>query len=196
MAAATPLDGFDEIEVSKTKAGPASNDMYGKLYCYLQSLFRSFYRSLGRLNVDFQGFNVDARQLPGYLKGQESARIEVSGEPSLRTKLANQVEASNISNYYYLDPGATVRLLAPLLEKPSANPYATLINLFMNAVHEIGKTLHNRGDEKFSQTLRNEFGRVAEHLGLQNPPQPKDPRRTLITHGLGCVRDGDPFFEK
>jgi hypothetical protein len=75
---ANPLEGWCLSEILKTDAGPATNDVFGKLFCYLQSVFRAFYRRIASSNVEFQLFNVDAKELPSYLKAQHFARIEVA----------------------------------------------------------------------------------------------------------------------
>ena len=73
-----PLDGWSLSDVLKTDVGPATNDMFGKLFYHVQSVFRSFYRAIANADVEFHLFNVDAKELPGYIKGQEFACIEVA----------------------------------------------------------------------------------------------------------------------
>ena len=78
MDNANPLDSWSMPEILKTDAGPATNDMFGKLFCHIQSVLRSFYRRIVNSDLEFQLFNLDARELQGYTKEQEFARIEVA----------------------------------------------------------------------------------------------------------------------
>lgn len=74
---ADPLDGWAFADVSGSSYGPATNDIYGKLYSYLRKLFTEFCRRLVSLSVDLRLFNTDARQLKDYLEEGTFARVEV-----------------------------------------------------------------------------------------------------------------------
>ena len=73
-----PLNGWSLSDVLKTDVGPATSDMFGKLFYHVQSVFHSFYRHIAIADVEFQLFNFDAKELPGYIKGKEFARIEIA----------------------------------------------------------------------------------------------------------------------
>lgn len=64
-------------DVMSTKNGAATNDVNGKLYCFLQRTLRSFYRRLGDLKVEFTLLNVDVKDLARFVPEQKFARIEV-----------------------------------------------------------------------------------------------------------------------
>lgn len=72
---ADPLEGWAYTDML---GGPATNDIYGRLFSFLMKLLSDFYRRLKSLHVDFQMFNVDAQKLDLYLQGGTFARVEVS----------------------------------------------------------------------------------------------------------------------
>jgi hypothetical protein len=64
---ADPLNGWDIAEIAVMLSGPATSDIYGKLFYYLRGLFRGFCNRLSPLNVSFQAFHLDAQDLPDQL---------------------------------------------------------------------------------------------------------------------------------
>ncbi|SPJ78857.1 uncharacterized protein FTOL_07248 [Fusarium torulosum] len=144
---ADPLDGWSAKDVESTPNGPAKADIYGKLFHYLRSVLRAFLGRIASLRVSFRLLQVDARLLPGHLTNGTFDRIEA--------------RASNITDSYYLGIDNTIITLAPLLREIQANPHATLITLFMNAVHELmarGIHLPNPAlDNGVTQRLHNFF---------------------------------------
>ncbi|KFY28454.1 hypothetical protein V493_02929 [Pseudogymnoascus sp. VKM F-4281 (FW-2241)] len=117
---ADPLNGWSLKEVEDSSSGPASADIYGKLFYYIHQELRTFLLRLSGLEVSFRLFQVNAADLPDHLENDSFSRIEVS----------------NISDGAYLGIHRTVFFMVPLLQKPLVNPHATLITLFMNAVDE------------------------------------------------------------
>lgn len=75
---ADPLCGWPAEEVAQTLSGAATADIYGKLFYYLRSLFRTFLARVSNSKVSFQLFQVDAADLPDYLSGESFSRIEAS----------------------------------------------------------------------------------------------------------------------
>lgn len=75
---ADPLDGWNPNEILSIDIAPATNDVYGKLFCYLTSLLTSFHRRLASHGAKFQLVNVNATDLPDQLGALRFARIEVS----------------------------------------------------------------------------------------------------------------------
>ena len=120
MDSADPKDGWSMKTFMATKAGPAKQDANGQLHHYLKRLFMNFHQSLRSKPVSFQLHHVDAKILNKTLTGKKFDRIEVS----------------NISDGHYLGIGKTLEIFGPLLRSPSANPHATLITGFLNAVPE------------------------------------------------------------
>ncbi|KAF7175088.1 hypothetical protein CNMCM7691_006492 [Aspergillus felis] len=117
---ADPLHGWSLDEVSATSTGPATTDIYGKLFFYIRGMLRSFLGRLPSLKLSFELFQLDAARLPDHLENNSFSRIEVS----------------NISDAGWLGIHYTLSLMVPLLQTPLENPHASLITLFMNAVDE------------------------------------------------------------
>ncbi|KAI8955701.1 hypothetical protein F4801DRAFT_600911 [Xylaria longipes] len=120
MDSADPTDGWSIKAFLATKAGPAKKDAYGQLHHYLKRLFANFHHYLHSKPVSFELQHVNAQVLDKTLAGREFDRIEVS----------------NICDSNYLGIDTTLKTFGPLLRSPSANPHATLITAFMNAVPE------------------------------------------------------------
>ena len=78
---ADPLGGWPIHEVSRIYT-TATEDLYGKLYIYLQRVFGEFLDRLATVKVDFELLNVDAVRLPEILPENKYARIEVRKERS------------------------------------------------------------------------------------------------------------------
>ncbi|KAI0022893.1 hypothetical protein F4780DRAFT_732073 [Xylariomycetidae sp. FL0641] len=116
---ADPLAGWQPSEVFAVPT-LASNDSYGQLKLHIKTILSQFHTRVHQLPISFQLLSVDARRLMSYLGNNRYDRIEVS----------------NISDAGYLGIGATLNAIGPLLRKPVDNPCATLVTLFMNAVHE------------------------------------------------------------
>ena len=76
---ADPLDGWNLRDIAEVNYGPASNDLYGKLYLSLVELLSSFHDRLCRGSYNFSLLNLDAKDLPSRCKGTKFARIEVGG---------------------------------------------------------------------------------------------------------------------
>lgn len=74
---ANPLHGWSSKEVEDSSSGPASADIYGKLFYYVRAVLRAFLLRLLGLQVSFRLFQVDASDLPDHLKDASFNRIEV-----------------------------------------------------------------------------------------------------------------------
>jgi len=76
---ADPLQGWNFSDILKQSAGPAINDLYGKLFCYLHDQLSMFRRSLRTSrSCNFKLFNMDVRALAEHFGGAVTFdRIEV-----------------------------------------------------------------------------------------------------------------------
>ena len=77
---ADPLEGWNMAEVYQQHCGPASSDLYGKLYFYLKRHLRVFLKRISSFPVDFQLLQIDARDLSAHmhmLGNDLFSRIEV-----------------------------------------------------------------------------------------------------------------------
>lgn len=75
---ADPLDGWHHVDLYQTPYGPASNDMYGKLYSHVRSILLDFHKRLSSTTTEFRLLSVDAQALDKYLDDETFARVEVS----------------------------------------------------------------------------------------------------------------------
>ncbi|KAM5372136.1 hypothetical protein ACJZ2D_007669 [Fusarium nematophilum] len=78
---ANPISGWPSNEVAETSSGPATADIYGKLFYHLRESLGSFLSQLSRLNIKVELLNVDALSLRGHLGG-----IGASAESSQTTQ--------------------------------------------------------------------------------------------------------------
>ncbi|KAG4287362.1 hypothetical protein FPRO06_05014 [Fusarium proliferatum] len=115
-----PLDGWSAKDVEMTQHGPATSDIYGKLFTYLRSVLKHFMSRMANKKITFQLLHLNATDLLDHLKKGSFDRIEVS----------------SISDKSYVGINMTVAVTAPLLRSPTVNPHATLITRFMDAVQE------------------------------------------------------------
>jgi hypothetical protein len=74
---ADPLEGWANKDVLSTFSGPATKDLYGKLYYHVKNILRSFHRRMRSLELNIQMFNLDARELPNHLQAGSFARVDV-----------------------------------------------------------------------------------------------------------------------
>lgn len=86
---ADPLDGWSLEDVADVSSGPATADIYGKLFYYIRQLLRSFLDRLSSLDVSFKLFQVDASFLPDHFELDAFSRIEV-GDPLYRSPILHQ----------------------------------------------------------------------------------------------------------
>ncbi|RDA90834.1 hypothetical protein CP533_1556 [Ophiocordyceps camponoti-saundersi (nom. inval.)] len=119
-----PSAGWYSKDIAETSSGPASADMFGKLYYHVRSVIQSFIRRTAAGQVSIRLLNSDITELVDRLPG-ETFKNRVS--PS---------QVSNVADTLWLGIHSTLLHLIPMLQSPETNPHATLITLFMNAVEE------------------------------------------------------------
>ncbi|KAL2022832.1 hypothetical protein VTK56DRAFT_4363 [Thermocarpiscus australiensis] len=175
---ADPLHGWSLKEVEDCSSGPATADIYGKLFYHVRAVLRVFGVRLSGLQVTFRLFQMDASDVANHLESGSFDRIEVS----------------NISDGCYLGIHRTIAVMVPLLQDPLANPHATLITLFMNAVDE------NMTDEDriadmapHSPTTR----RLLKYLPLKGMPTNEfDPELIKFGFARDIVATHDHVFDR
>jgi hypothetical protein len=75
---ADPLNGWSPKDVEDTSSGPATADIYGKLFYHLRALVHSFLLHLSKLRVSFRLLQVDFSEVPKHVESNYFSRIEVS----------------------------------------------------------------------------------------------------------------------
>lgn len=74
---ADPLNGWSPKDVEDTSSGPATADIYGKLFYHLRALLRTFILNLSKLAVSFRLFHLAFSDLQSHLERNYFSRIEV-----------------------------------------------------------------------------------------------------------------------
>lgn len=78
---ADPLNGWSSKDVEDCSSGPATADVYGKLFYHLRSVIGAFLVRLSGVPVAFRHFQMevsDECDLSKHLDGGSFSRIEVS----------------------------------------------------------------------------------------------------------------------
>ncbi|KAH0565170.1 hypothetical protein GP486_001434 [Trichoglossum hirsutum] len=131
MDSADPSEGWPVKEVIR-KAPLAKNDIYGSLFMYIQGILLKFCHQIERLKICFQLFQVDALELPSIIK-----------QSGMGKYYFDRIEVSNIGDRGYIGPQTTLSTFGPLLKRKTQNSHATLLALFLNAVHEVSTPMDN-----------------------------------------------------
>ena len=155
---ADPIDSWpiEAVQSSGAKHGIPKEDWYGRLYFYIRDKLEQFCQKIAtgkifRLHL----YCMNATDLPFYLnKSAEKIAFD-------------RAEVANIVDMPYLGLDITLRSLGPLLRKKAENPHATLIALFMNAIHHAEKDL---GNSYIESNLRLAMTKVVQFLPVKETP--------------------------
>ncbi|KAH0425491.1 hypothetical protein CcaCcLH18_10950 [Colletotrichum camelliae] len=175
---ADPLDGWCANGVQKTQTGPATADIYGKLFISLRTILQTFLRRISSSQISFRLFHMNVAALPNFLETSSFSRIEVS----------------NISDAGYVGIHRTLGLMIPFLQSPLINPFATLITLFMNAVAEKVTEAEKLAGMKADGAVTK---RVCKYLSLNEYPLTR--HNTTIFKFVAaqdCVATYDHIFDR
>jgi hypothetical protein len=112
----------------------------------------------------------------------------LSAEKQLR-----HTQVSNICDRAYIGLAPTIGIFAPLLQEPIANPHATLITLFMNAVEE---EFMNSGEDHDMNVIMKEMALVAEYLPHRPNMNRNDPYFLKLLFAKPFVRDVERYLGK
>jgi hypothetical protein len=74
---ADPLNGWSLKDVLDTSSGPATADVYGKLFYHVRAELGTFLRHISDLRMSFRLFQEDASSLPEHVEYGSFDRIEV-----------------------------------------------------------------------------------------------------------------------
>ncbi|KAF5541431.1 hypothetical protein FMEXI_7944 [Fusarium mexicanum] len=172
-----PLDGWSAKDVEMTQHGPATSDIYGRLFTYLRSVLKDFMSQIANKKISFQLFHLDAPNLLDHLKKGSFDRIEVS----------------NLSDKAYRGVNVTVAVMAPLLRSSAFNPHATLITRFMGAIQENMTSADRLGFDKLDEMVTSLEGYLPE------PPLPTTTWDTVVIKWMfasDLVRTFDHVFDR
>jgi hypothetical protein len=189
-----PLHGWSMKDIEATSTGPATSDIYGKLFHHLRSLLKGFLERMERSTMSFRLLQMDAIDLPNHLAKQRFDRIEVIPIMVSTRFYTHFEQVSNISDGAYIGINTTVSILSPVLEPPSVNPHATLITLFMNLVDENVTREEQIADvdaeSPSSKCLSQFLPLTTLRIGHY------DPGVTKLVHARDHARDFDYVFER
>ncbi|TGO85026.1 hypothetical protein BPOR_0439g00050 [Botrytis porri] len=117
---------------------------------------RAFYsrppawRRIENLKIRFQLFELDAVDLPGILK-----------ERGIAKDYFDRIEVSNIGDRGYIGPRKLLMTFAPYLKRKSQNPHATLLALFLNAVHE------SRTEKDYIYSMATDSAKLRRYMPIE-----------------------------
>lgn len=78
---ATPLHGWKYTDTVATSAGPATNDVYGRLYHHILLQLKAFRKQVGTTTTTFDFYNISATDIPSVLEQASFDRIDVRTAP-------------------------------------------------------------------------------------------------------------------
>ncbi|KAF8860575.1 hypothetical protein BDZ45DRAFT_619601 [Acephala macrosclerotiorum] len=176
MDSAEPLSGWSANDV-RTKAS-AKNDLYGGMALHVVHNLTEFCHNLQIYPIRFQLFQLDARALPSMIK-----------EIGLPDNRFDRIEVSNITDLCHLGPAATLSTFGPMLKRKAQNPYATLITLFINAVHEVITPLDEAGN------MQADLKKVMRYIPIHNERlDTTSPQFYKVLEARMMFRDFDELF--
>ncbi|KAF5534428.1 hypothetical protein FPHYL_13431 [Fusarium phyllophilum] len=176
-----PLHGWPAKDVEMTQHGPATSDIYGRLFSYLCSVLKDFMSRMANKRISFQLLHLNANDLLDHLRKGSFDRIEVS----------------SISDKFYLGVNMTVAMMAPLLRSSTVNPHATLVTRFMEAIQE-NMTSDDRVGPRPGSDKHNEMVTLLENY-LPEPVLPNTTWDAIIVkyvYATDLVRTYDHIFDK
>ncbi|KAK3901827.1 hypothetical protein C8A05DRAFT_16048 [Staphylotrichum tortipilum] len=177
---ADPLNGWSTRQVEYCDTGPATADIYGKLFYHVNSVMRAFILRLSTLQAVFRLFQTDA--------------AELVKSPNLEAGSFSRIEVSNITDGAYVGVHRTIFLMIPLLQTPLTNPHATLITLFMNVVDEYGML----PEEQMANWARTRavMPRIVKYLSLKGIPDPLSLDMVRFIYAMGSVATYDHVLDR
>ncbi|KAF3053543.1 hypothetical protein E8E11_011584 [Didymella keratinophila] len=95
----------------------AKAEIYGAIFSPVRDLLLKFCARVREVNILFELFCWDAKEISGLLEGRQFGRIEIS----------------NACDRQFLGPRVSIEVFAPLLKVRTRNPKATLLMYFLTA---------------------------------------------------------------
>ncbi|KAL6702167.1 hypothetical protein J3F84DRAFT_399618 [Trichoderma pleuroticola] len=176
-----PLQGWSLKDVEDSSSGPATADIYGKLFSHIRTTLGAFLTRLSDSQTSFRLFCMGFSELSTILECGTFNRIEVSNE------------ADNLLAGMH----HTAFVMGPLLQPPRANPHATLITLFRNAIRET-MTMQDRMMDMYTRRPETKLMReYISYIGGKSFHHPLlDHRPVMWTYAQANVAAYDPIFDR
>ncbi|KAL8762580.1 MAG: hypothetical protein Q9184_001434 [Pyrenodesmia sp. 2 TL-2023] len=180
---ADPLAGWSWQDITPSTTS-ARNDIYGHLCTHLYSTLLRFCRKCRQFTLKIRLFQTDILALPDL---NTDAKTPQQGG-------FDRIEVSNVIDGGYIGTAPILSSFAPLLKPPHQNPHATLIGLYLNAVHEASTST----DQIVS--MAEELTRVRQYMPIT--PCMLSPDREFSAELLRMLsareffRDLDALFER
>ncbi|APA07182.1 hypothetical protein SS1G_04092 [Sclerotinia sclerotiorum 1980 UF-70] len=184
MDSADPKEGW-AINEFMSKPPPSRNDVYGSLYFYVLKQLEEFCQRMSNLKIRFQLCGLDAMDLPGILD-----------ERGTGGNFFDRIEVSNIGDRGYLGPPKLLATFAPYLKQKSQNPHATLIALFLNAVHEYYDAHDHIGSIKAEIAQLNNYMTLDAATISRIDQETYNPEVIKYLNARSAFRDFDRPFDK
>ena len=103
-------------------------------------------------------------------------------------------QLSNIADCGYLGPEVTLTTFGPLLKRSAENPNATLVTLFLNAVHEVYSPLNDLGSMGPATDRLRKYLPLTREMFQQN--NSSNPDLLKFIEAQIMFRDFDELFER
>jgi hypothetical protein len=105
------------------------------------------------------------------------------------------LKSSDLADVYYLGVGKTVACLGPLLQRPSENPRATLLTMFMGAVGEAERLRVNDNPTKRDHIHR-AYAKLVQYESMVRLYQTPIVCEHMLHGAVQHVRDHESLFEE
>ncbi|KAI0175856.1 hypothetical protein GGR52DRAFT_538469 [Hypoxylon sp. FL1284] len=172
-----PLQDWTLLEIMGYSPTPASNDLYGKLFAYLRDTISRVHRRLEPLKISFHVRSASADLLYRYIKPGTYDRIDVH----------------SICEASLLGLPRTLDLVGRLLKHPEENPHATLVGVFVAAVH---KTFLISDREEQINAVPGARKQVLQYLQFPPPTAPYDPDGMRGDMAMTLFNNFDKYFHR
>ena len=157
--------------------------MNGHLYAHITTMLRRFCTKMkSTTSLKFILYGSSALDLP---------KIILNTNPSTPSSF-DRIEVSNVADPGYIGLKDTLSALGSLLKSPSDNQHATLLTLFMNAVHNFEETL---GESYKQETMPPRMRQVAQFLPTPIPKLKYDPYSVQFISAGTIFRDNEDLFK-
>lgn len=162
---------------SGVKYGVPPEDLYGHLHFFIRDKLEAFCNKLHSASIHFHLYCMDALALPSFL------------DPHLKF---DRIDLSDLADLPNLGLPLALQTFSPLLHPAEANPHATLITLFADAITTAECSL---GLDYIQKTSKAVFGRTTRFLDFPAPAyQPRHPRYIRVMKAKDSFRDFDRLF--